>query len=424
MSKQKKDQNSSEQDEIKKKWSRIKSQDALSTKEKLEKLVGLSLKRKEKQKEKKEVTEEFSEDKTLIIRDYSYPVDSLFGNVKLSEWNDISSKDLLVISRDEEFLDVSPMKLLFFDTETTGISGGTGTIPFMLGFGYFEQESFKVKVFILNDLYKEDEFLDEVDRFLEEHDFSATVTYNGKSFDFPLMETRYILYRKRFPLLKKPHLDFLFPARTIWKNTYESRKLGFLGDMLLGIPRDEDIDASQIPMLYFNFLRTRSFSLIEKVVEHNALDVVGLAALLLRGAKYLNDLSYTSDEGEILGTAIIYEKYGDFEKANEIYKLLKKGGERLDIISKAVKRLSVIMKKKKLYNEAAELWEILSGYKDHYAYKELSVHYEHREKNFFKAVEFVEMCLERIDLTDLQKRDLDKRLNRLKRKIEAFENED
>ena len=79
------------------------------------------------------------------------------------------------------------MKLLFFDTETTGISGGAGTIPFMMGIGFFEEEHFRVKIFILNDLNREDEFLEEVDRFLQSFEFSAAVTYNGKSFDFPLM---------------------------------------------------------------------------------------------------------------------------------------------------------------------------------------------------------------------------------------------
>ncbi len=313
------------------------------------------------------------------------------------------------------------MKFLYFDTETTGISGGTGTIPFMLGFGFFENDSFRIKIFVLNDLYREEKFLEEIDEFLENHNFSATVTYNGKCFDFPLMETRYILYRKRFSLLKIPHLDFLFPARTIWKNTFESRKLGYLGDILLGISRDEDIDGSQIPALYFNYLRNNSFFLIEKVIEHNALDLVGLSSLLLLGLRYVEDISFTNDEGEIFGVAIFYEKYGDLEKANKLYEVLKESALRKDIISNSIKRLSSIKKKKKLYIEAAELWKILSNYGDHTAYKELSIYYEHREKNYFKAIEFVERGLEKIDLTKTQKIDMEKRLKRLQRKIKALE---
>ncbi len=406
---------------IKKTWDSIKSEKGFSTKEKLEKLVNLNLKQDKIIKKKQTQIKESFLDEPVILRDFSYPITSQFGKIELSQWFTISSKLVATISGDNDFLNLDPMKFLYFDTETTGISGGTGTIPFMLGFGFFENDSFKIKIFILNDLYREEKFLEEIDEFLESHNFSATVTYNGKCFDFPLMETRYILYRKRFPLLKIPHLDFLFPARTIWKNTFESRKLGYLGDVLLGISRDEDIDGSQIPALYFNYLRNNRFFLIEKVIEHNALDLVGLSSLLLLGLRYVEDISHTNDEGEIFGVAILYEKYGDLEKANKLYEVLKESALRKDIISNSIKRLSAIKKKKKLYIEAAELWKILSNYSDHTAYKELSIHYEHREKDYFKAIEFVERGLEKIDLTKTQKKDMEKRLKRLQRKIKALE---
>lgn len=316
------------------------------------------------------------------------------------------------------------MKLLFFDTETTGLSSGTGTIPFMLGFGFFDEKDFKVKIFILNDLNKEEEFLEEVNNFLQEKEFSATVTYNGKGFDFPLMETRYILQRKRFPLLELPHLDFLFPARILWKHTFESRKLSHLGDILLGISREEDLDANEIPTLYFNYLRSHSLAIIQSIINHNALDLVGLAGLLLLGIKYVEDISFTDDEGEILGTAKLYEKYGDFEESDRLYRILKESAVRADVVEKAVKGLAIIMKKKKLYNEAAELWEILSGCSDRFALKELAVHQEHREKNYEKALKQVHRGLEIIDLSETQRKDFEKRYKRLDRKIEALDKED
>ncbi|MFC2156143.1 ribonuclease H-like domain-containing protein, partial [Acidobacteriota bacterium] len=390
--------------------------------EKLDKLVKISLKRKENQKEGERVEiEQPREENDFIQRDFSYPLHSFYGKLKLADWQEVIPRHLAVMFGEEEFLHLSPMKLLFFDTETTGLSGGTGMIPFLLGFGFFDEDRFNVKIFILNDLSREEEFLTEVDDFLESRDYSGVVTYNGKSFDFPLMETRYILYRKRFPLLKPPHLDFLYPARTIWKNTYESRKLGYLGDVLLGLSRSEDIDSSQVSMLYFNYLRSNAFGLIEKVVEHNALDLVGLSALLLLGIKYVDDISFTHDEGEILGTAVLYEKYGDFDKANELYGLVKKSAGRDDTIAKAVKRKSIIAKKKKLYHEAKELWEILSQARDRYAVRELSVHFEHREKDYFKALTFVRRGLETVGLTDVQRADFEKRFQRLNKKIKALE---
>jgi uncharacterized protein YprB with RNaseH-like and TPR domain len=427
-----------EKDKIKKKWETIDKQNGLSTRDKLEKLVNLSLKREKSQKEKKNMGTPAPEpmdvsiparvdgDSAFTLREFIYPLSSVFGRFELSQWKRISSRQLAIIFGDEDYETISPMKLLFFDTETTGLAGGTGTIPFMLGFGFFVEESFRVYIFLLNDLYKEDVFLNEVDRFLESHDFSGTVTYNGKSFDFPLLEARYILQRKRFPLLKLPHLDFLFPARTLWKHTYDSRKLGHLGDILLGLSRDDDVDASQIPGIYFNYLRSRSFFSIEKVVEHNALDLVGLAALVLLAVKYQEDIAFTRDEGEILGTAKLYEKYGDFEKALQLYELLKQGALREEIVAKAVKSLAVIKKKKKLYKEALQLWEILShsDANNRLAVRELSIYFEHREKNYVKALEYVRKGLNSMELTDSQQRDFEKRLKRLTRKIEALDKEE
>ncbi len=461
------------QQDVKKRWERIDSQHNLTTREKLDKLVRLSLQRKEKERNNEhpegekapptgEITvdiqqpnkifqiEEPLADEAIIIRDYSYTLDTSYGKqkakIRLKEWQDVTAHQLAVIFSDEELSSISTSRLVFFDTETTGLAGGTGTIPFLLGFGYFpgfqienqnnKQEEnvsntgeigevFNVKIFILNDISKEEELLEEVDNFLEQHKFSGVVTYNGKSYDYPLMEARYILYRKRFPLLKLPHLDFLFPARTLWKHTYESRSLGYLGEILLGLSRSDDIESNRIPELYFNYLRTGSFPLIQQVVEHNALDLLGLAGLLLLGVKYITDHSLISDEGEILGAAMLYEKIGNIDKAIQLYSIIQHSGVREDILASAVKRKSAIAKKKKLYEEARQLWEILSNLSKNspnaYAARELSVHFEHREKNYTKALESIGKVLESIDLTDAQRRDFEKRQRRLHRKLNALE---
>jgi uncharacterized protein YprB with RNaseH-like and TPR domain len=417
-------------EKIKDQWKHIDSQQGLSTKEKLDKLVKLSLKREEKRPEKKPVLpDDFLsvDDSGFTLREFFYPLDTVYGRFALSEWKNTAPLQLAILSGEEAFLDISPMKLLFFDTETTGISGGTGTIPFMLGFGFFDENQFRVKIFILDDLNMEETFLEEVDRFLREHDFPGVVTFNGKSFDFPLMETRYILQRKRFPLLKLPHLDFLFPARTLWKHTYPSRKLGHLGDLLLGISRGEDVEGSRIPAMYFNYLRTRSFAIIQRIVEHNALDLLGLAGLLLLAVKYLGDISFTMDEGEILGAAKLYEKHGDFEKAGQLYNILEQSAVKTEVKAKAVKGLAIMKKRKKLYDEAAEMWEMLSGSDDRLArlsLRELSVHLEHREKNYVKALEWVRRGLAIADLTENQRKDFEKRYKRLTGKIKALEKED
>ncbi|MCP5103549.1 MAG: hypothetical protein GY950_09230, partial [bacterium] len=222
------------------------------------------------------------------------------------------------------------------------------------------------------------------------------------------------------------HLDFLFPARNLWKHTYPSRKLGYLGDLLLGISRDDDIDGSRIPGMYFNYLRMQSYELIRQVVEHNALDLLGLAGLLLLGIKYLEDISYTGDEGEILGAAKVYEKYGDLDNADRLYGILKQSAVRPDVMENAVKGLAIIMKKKKLYGEAADLWEMLSGLGigDRLALRELSMHLEHREKDYSRALELVGRGLTLLDLTETQRKDFEKRYKRLTVKMKTLEKEE
>ena len=326
-----------------------------------------------------------------------------------------------MISGRDAFAGLDAQKVLFFDTETTGLAGGTGTIPFMLGFGFFSESVFQVKIFLLQDLDREGEFLSAVDDFLRTGNFSAAVTFNGKAFDFPLMETRYILQRRRFPLLGLPHLDFLFPARTLWKNTFDSRKLGYLGEMLLGLSRSDDIEASSIPALYFNFLRNQDFSVIEPVIEHNAMDLVGLAAVVLLCARYLDDHSLVGDEGEILGLGMLCERAGLLEKAEAFYRIAKDVSGRAAVGEQAMRRLSVLLKKKKLYMEALQLWEILSGANDLQALREISVHYEHRERNYYQAIEIVEKALGSVSLSPSQQQDLEKRLKRLRLKIALLE---
>ncbi len=397
--------------------------DKMSTRDRLEELVSKKLRNKFVSKKKSTPRNaEFHNDFELL--NFSYPMNSVFGKVVLNGWKDISGELISMIFNESELTGIDPLKLLYFDTETTGLSGGTGTIPFMLGFGFIEHDSFEVRIFVLNNPGKEREFLDKVDEFLATLDISGVVTYNGKGFDYPLMETRYILNRKKFPLLEFPHLDYLYPARIIWKNTFESRKLGYLGDMLLNISREDDIDGSMIPQFYFEYLRTGDFAMMDKIVEHNALDIVGLFALLLLGCKYAIDLSITSDDGEMLGIAMLNERFGNLDIAVDMYRNLNKNCSREEILSKSVKKLASIKKKKKLFEEAAELWKILSSSGDKKALREISIYFEHKKKDFSGAIEFVRRGLELSDISIVQRKDFEKRLTRLEKKIKKIVSKD
>ncbi len=413
---------SDKEKEIKRKWKELNKNNKLSTKEKLEKLVKMNSLKKKKRKEtlrhtKRHMIKVEGEDLVFVEREYIYDINDKYGRISLNQWEDIESKTLSIISNDEEFDSIEPLKLLYFDIETTGVSGGTGTIPFMLGFGYFENDYFKVKIFILRDISREEEYLEAINEFIKSLDFQGIVTYNGKAFDFNLMETRYILNRMVFPLSNYPHLDLLYSSRMLWKNTYESRKLGFLGENILGISREEDIPGSLIPSLYNSFLRTNRFELLEKVIEHNALDIVGLNALLLLVSLYMQDSSLIQDEGELFGKARIFERFGKIEDAEKIFEYLKDNSTRDEIIELSIKRLSDIKKKKKLFKEAEELWTELSKRGDKNSIKDLSIHLEHRLKDYEKALELILNKIDDLNLTENQRADMEKRIKRLRTKI-------
>ena len=406
---------------IQDKWRRLETEDGLSTREKLDRLVKQNLRRNEKPAPPAPAPLAAEPEAPFLVKEFSYALDGRYGKVRLGDWLSLKADTLAVIAGSDEFAAIDPAGMLFFDSETTGLAGGTGTVPFMLGFGYFSDQAFQVRIFVLLSLDKEGEFLEAVARFLEQGRFSAVATYNGKAFDFPLLETRYILQRRRFPLQGLPHLDFLFPARTIWRNTFDSRKLGYLGEMLLGLSREDDIEGSDIPALYFSFLRSQAFSLIEPVVEHNAMDLVGLAAVVLLGVLYLDDYSLTNDGGEIFGLGRLCERAGLLEKAEGFYKVAREVSARSEVAVLATRRLSFLLKKKKLFSEALELWQQLADGHDAQAQRELSVHFEHRERDFAMALTYVEKAIAGGGLTPARQQEMEKRLQRLQQKIARLE---
>lgn len=407
------------------KWECIESEASLSTREKLEKLVNQSMRRQDRSEPHPAVHPTPAETAELfVMRDFFYSLDAPFGPVRLGQWDRVRPEILALLANDDSLLNVAPDKLVFIDTETTGLAGGTGTVAFMIGLGFFCENRFQVRAYILRDLGAEGEMLAAVDRFLAELGVSAAVTFNGKAFDFPLLEARHVLQRRRFPLQSKPHLDFLFPARCLWKHTYESRRLGYLGEMLLGLSRQDDIPGADIPALYFSFLRCGAFALLEPVIEHNALDLVGLAALLLLACTYVDDSSSTRDEGELLGLGLLHERRGEWPQAEAYFRQARAVSVRQEVSARAARRLSALLKRRKLYDEALELWQELSALDDPDSVRELTIHYEHRVRDYGSALTVVEEALASVTLTPARKTDLEKRLQRLQKKMAGLKEDE
>ena len=166
---------------------------------------------------------------------------------------------------------------LFLDTETTGLSGGSGTYVFLIGAARFRDGRLVLRQFFLEDLHRERALLHALEEFAQ--GCTGLVSFNGRAFDLPLLAGRHIMQRARMRLPAHCHLDLLWPARRVWSRRLPSCALSALEREVLGVVRQGDIPGALIPELYFRYLRSRDAAPLAAVFEHNRRDVLALAGL-------------------------------------------------------------------------------------------------------------------------------------------------
>src|SRR5271165_5189454 len=186
------------------------------------------------------------------------------------------------ISRRTRVALADPEKWLFLDTETTGLAGGTGTYAFLVGLAWWDAGGLQVEQLFLRDFSEEHSLLQELAVRLAER--SVLVTFNGKTFDWPLLESRFTMTRSIAPPKLAAHLDLLHPARAVWKLRLGSVRLvelerHVLDPRRLGWHREDDVASALIPEYFFDYLRGGPSSPLVGVVRHNQMDLRGLAAL-------------------------------------------------------------------------------------------------------------------------------------------------
>jgi uncharacterized protein YprB with RNaseH-like and TPR domain len=417
-----------QQDKVKEIWESLDSRKDLTTREKLEKLIALSRKEPSKKTsvERSETSELISarSHEPYLVLENNFNLNSRYGQIPISLGLNIPGKILAVLSRDEAFELHSLSEALFIDLETTGLAGGTGTVPFLIGLGYFENDSFKIVQFFLNDLAAEVKMLQEVQRLCEEKKFALIVSYNGKGFDLPLLETRFALNRLRFPLEELPHLDFLFSARQLWKHKYESCRLYNLALEHLRADRAEDIPSEEIPWRYFQYLRNQDFSLIEPIIYHNQEDIMSLYGVVVAGAllvtRSLEGDDQEADALDLFGVGKIWEKAGDKERSTIFYEKALDKELPGEISIKVKKNLALHFKRSGCWEKALVLWqELVEGSEDLECFRELAMYYEHQAKNPEEALKYAldGLALAR-GINSNYEEDFQKRVSRLRRKME------
>jgi tetratricopeptide (TPR) repeat protein len=259
----------------------------------------------------------------------------------------------------------------------------------------------------------------------------VVVTFNGKSFDWPLLETRYRMTRKISVPTSRAHLDFLHPARHLWRLRLGSVRLSELERHVLGWDRGADLLSGLIPQIYFDYLRGGPPERLVPVLNHNQLDLRGLAALSSRILSLLSDVENLGQDGlELFGVSRICEKRGDDIRARSLYE--KSIASFLPIETDRIARRSLarLAKRQGDFELACELWKDAVGNSRHgyEAYEQLAVYFERKARDPEQAREVVKQALDELrraiqvgeigpgPYSEIKAR-FDHRMKRLQRKI-------
>ncbi|MFW6308462.1 MAG: ribonuclease H-like domain-containing protein [bacterium] len=323
----------------------------------------------------------------FFLKKVEYTVDEYHGKYPLHTLTSFDQNDYHKITGKSLEKSIQIKNLLFVDTETTGLMGGTGTLPFLVGIGYFKNDKFIIEQCFMRDYDDELALL----KYLEElwGDYELIISFNGKSFDIPLLRTRYIMNRLSMPGIKQ--LDLLHAARRVWHHL-ESCSLSALEKEKLGIKREKDIPGREVPQLYFDYLSVKDPEILLPIFTHNRDDIASLVTLLIDLKNIFNaqKLSELSAE-ELYNLGHVHEKRKNLNLSIRYYeRALAELSDRDDkniLCEKVEKSLSWQYKRTESWDKAVQIWQNMIKNKRGkiFPHVELAKYYEHQQKDINKA---------------------------------------
>lgn len=313
--------------------------------------------------------------------------------------------------------DMPPLEhCLFIDTETTGL-GGSGTIAFLVGVGYFAQGKFVVEQYLMRDYPQEQDMLRYVAQRADAA--QAIISFNGKSFDLPLLEGRFRMCRMAYPFEEHPHFDLLHAARRLWRGRLSGVSLGRLEGEILGTPRVGDLDGSEVPGRYFRFLQTGEEALLDDILTHNRQDILSmplLAAVMLRSAAQPLQLDFDED---VRAVGRMRELREDISGAADCY---RQAGECGNLRAKA--QLGLLYKRRGTQQQAMEHWQQMAQQDQGGILPliELAKLYEHKLKQPEQALQYTQRAAAKlramgIGIAAPEMEEVMRRMRRLQRRV-------
>ncbi|HHS98026.1 MAG TPA: hypothetical protein ENK08_09050 [Chloroflexi bacterium] len=289
-----------------------------------------------------------------LVVEETLPLHHRHGDLPLGAFFDLDPDLLSRLGGEPRPIDIDPGRVLFLDTETTSLSGGTGTMAFLVGLGFFEEDRFRTVQVFLRDPGDEPAMIAFLADLLPR--FNVLITFNGRGFDVPILETRFILARRPFPLAAALHVDLLPPSRRLWRFRLPSCSLGVLEREVLGVERDQaDVPSGVIPQIYVDYLRTGDAREIPRILYHNRIDVLSMVTLAARLGH-----SLTTREGLEGPDLYALARWGQGTETESLLRRALAQGLPLPLRLRALRDLALLLKRAGRRGEAIEWWQQLA----------------------------------------------------------------
>ncbi|MBR4459785.1 MAG: ribonuclease H-like domain-containing protein [Clostridia bacterium] len=284
---------------------------------------------------------------------------------------------------------VDPERIVFLDTETTGLAGGAGTIVFQIGLGRLTPEGFAVTQLVMRDYPEEKSLLERTAEIVGQGDMICT--FNGRTFDLPLLQSRFLMNRLSPAVLDRPHLDLITASRRVFRLRLGSCRLQDLEREVLGFRREGDLPGSEAPKRFFDYLKTGQFSLLDEVLRHNEQDIASLCLLLTRLAAVYEEPERLPDGEDLYGMGAGLRRDRREQEARRCWRLVRAGRMR----PKSRLLLADSYRRAGERDEAAEIWREMIARKEGgvQPYIEMAKHCEHVERDIPAALAYTRRAL-------------------------------
>ncbi len=345
-----------------------------------------------------------------------YPLSAPYGSQKPGNLLDIPMQTIALITGDDAWLSLNWQDVLFIDTETTGLEIAAGTVAFLIGAGFLDGDDFVVRQVFMRDFNEESALLADLHTLCQR--FRAVATFNGKTFDIPLLENRFTLARLWPALFDGPHLDLLHPARRLWRRRLDNCKLATLEKEILGLQRTQaDIPGYFIPSLYRKYLVDGDARPMAGIFYHNELDIVSMAALAAALGQRVSGDHTPPHPVDLLSLGLWHIRLGNPAAAERALQKARSQSLPPDLQDLTTTKLAYLLKRQNRREEAEPLWQELAAAPNNLlALEELAKYYEWHKKDYPSALICIDYALKTLQAQPDKLADWEHRRERVQKK--------